>query len=335
MNKIAIVILNWNGKPLLEKFLPSVIRHSTGNDIEIVIVDNGSTDGSIEFLQTFYSICRIIKLDKNYGFAGGYNKALEQIESTYTVILNSDVEVTENWLNPMVDFLDSHPESAACMPILRWHAHPEMFEYAGAAGGYIDILGFPFCRGRVFQNLEIDKGQYNTNKSIFWSSGACTMIRTKIFKELGGFDESFFAHMEEIDLCWRIKNAGHQIFCIPTSVVYHLGGGSLPPNNPKKTYLNYRNNYLLLLKNMPVFLLLPVFASRFFLDIIQLFRFIFERKPLHSLALFKAFFHFLVRFPKTLWNQYHSGNKRSLHPEIYKKSIAWSYFILRKHTSPY
>jgi len=335
MKNVSIVILNWNGKHFLERFLPSIIKYSTDPDTEIIIADNGSTDDSVAFTQKKYPDIRIIKLDRNYGFAEGYNRAFEFIDSRYAVILNSDVEVTENWLQPMVRFLDDHPDAAACMPKLRWLDYPEQFEYAGAAGGFIDILGFPFCRGRVFQTLEKDNGQYDHITNIFWSSGACTVIRTEIYKKLGGFDNNFFAHMEEIDLCWRIKNSGYNIYCVPQSVIYHMGGGSLPKDNPHKTYLNYRNNYSLLLKNLPILYIISVFLFRFFLDIVQLIRFFFESKPKHAMAVCKAFFHFLFKIPACIAFRLKSKAHRKIHKEMYLGSIAWRYFVLKKLLTPY
>ena len=251
MKKVSVVILNWNGAAMLQKFLPGVIKYSQGEGVEVCVADNGSTDESVVWLQAHCPDVRLIVLDKNYGFADGYNKALEQVEAEYVVLLNSDVEVTPHWLEPMVAYMDAHPEVVACQPKIRAERNKEYFEYAGAAGGYIDKYGYPFCRGRIFDVVEKDNGQYDTVAPIFWATGAALFIRLKDYREAGGLDGRFFAHMEEIDLCWRLRSRGRGIVCIPQSVVYHVGAATLKKENPRKTFLNFRNNLLMLYKNLP------------------------------------------------------------------------------------
>lgn len=265
MPTVAVVILNWNGREYLRQFLPGVIEHSSGS-AEIIVADNASTDSSVEFLQDNFPQIRIIQNITNGGFAKGYNDALSQVEADYFVLLNSDIEVTGNWIKPVIDLMESDPTIGACQPKLRSYHHTEKFEYAGAAGGFIDKYGYPFCRGRIFQSIETDHGQYNTPVEIFWATGACMFVKAKLYKQLGGLDEDFFAHMEEIDFCWRLKNNGYKVMYCPDSEVYHVGGGTLPKQSSHKTYLNFRNNLALLYKNLPADQLLPVFALRFPLD---------------------------------------------------------------------
>jgi len=247
---IAVVILNWNGLKMLQTYLPPLMAR-TRSDAFIVVADNGSTDGSVAWLQETYPDIRTVLLDKNYGFTGGYNRALREIDADYYVLLNSDVEVSEGWLDPLVSFMEEHPEVGICQPKILSVAEPDTFEYAGAAGGFIDRYGYPFCRGRILSNLEKDKGQYDDPVECFWATGACLMVRSALYHHLGGLDESFFAHMEEIDFCWRAKLLGYQVWCVPASTVHHVGGGTLPNNSPRKLYFNYRNNLLMLYKNLP------------------------------------------------------------------------------------
>lgn len=247
---VAIVILNYNGKNWLEQFLPSVIKHNTYPNAEIIIADNASADDSITFLEQNYPQIRLVINEKNTGYAGGYNEALKQVEADYYVLLNSDVEVSPNWIEQMTGFMEQDKTYAACQPKILAYAEKNKFEYAGAAGGFIDKYGYPFCRGRIFDSCEIDTGQYNTSGEIFWASGACMFIRANLFHQVGGFDAEFFAHMEEIDLCWRLKNLGYKIGYCAESTVYHVGGGTLNKSNPQKTYLNFRNNRKLLRKNL-------------------------------------------------------------------------------------
>lgn len=262
MEKTAVIILNWNGAQMLRTYLPSVIAHTKG--AEIIVADNGSTDDSLEVLHKEFPSVKTIVLDTNYGFAEGYNKAIEQVESEYVVLLNSDVEVTEGWLSPLLDYMTAHPEVAAVQPKIRAWRERDRFEHAGAAGGFLSWLGYPYCRGRRFGRVEQDHGQYDTIAEIDWTTGACMCVRTSVYKECGGLDAAFFAHQEEIDLCWRMRNKGWKLACIPQSVVYHLGGGSLSYDNPRKTFLNFRNNLLMIYKNRSFPWM--VLTLRFFLD---------------------------------------------------------------------
>lgn len=271
--RIAIVILNWNGRSYLEKFLPGVLQHSS-HLARVIVADNASSDDSLHLLETKFPEVERIVLDKNRGFTGGYNAALKQVDSEYYVLLNSDVEVTAGWLEPMLSYLDNHPLTAACQPkILNYQLRDE-FEYAGAGGGFIDKLGYPFCRGRIFTQLEKDLGQYDEDINIFWASGASMMIRSENFHSIGAFDEDFFAHMEEIDLCWRIQKAGFLIRYCHQSVVYHVGGGTLPKSNPRKTYLNFRNNLFLLFKNLEPRHFSKILIFRTILDLLAAFIFL-------------------------------------------------------------
>ena len=248
--KTAIVILNWNTKEYLRRFLPALIVSTEGLDAQVIVADNGSTDGSVELLKREFPGIRRIELDANYGFTGGYNRALAEVDADYFVLINSDVEVMPDWLKPLVDWMDTHPKCGVCGPkLLSWN-DPDAFEYAGAAGGLLDKYGFPFCRGRALQVVERDEGQYDTPTDVFWISGACLMVRSRLWKKLGGLDDRFFAHMEEIDLCWRIQLAGYRVTVVPDSVVYHIGGGTLPNESPFKLRLNYRNNLLMLENNL-------------------------------------------------------------------------------------
>lgn len=266
MKKVSIVILNWNGEEMLRTFLPSVLFCSSGQNVEICVADNGSTDESCRLLEEEFPTVRLIRLEQNYGFAEGYNRALEQVDAEYVVLLNSDVEVTVDWLFPLVSFMDNHPEVGACQPKILSYKNRESFEYAGAAGGFIDHLGYPFCRGRIFDSVEKDEGQYNQVLPVFWATGAALLIRRQLYQEVGGLDGRFFAHMEEIDLCWRLRSRGHAIYCIPSSVVYHVGGATLKKENPRKTFLNFRNNLLMLYKNLPENELYQVMFQRTILD---------------------------------------------------------------------
>ena len=254
MKKVAVIILNWNGAKLLRRYLPTVLEGTDASIADIIVADNGSDDDSLAVLEQEFPEVQVLKFDSNYGFSGGYNLAIEQTMYPYTVLLNSDIRTPQGWLNPLLDYMEAHPEVGAVMPKLLHDCDDgkETFDYAGAAGGYIDRHGYPYCRGRIFEYVEDDHGQYDDGpKSVFWATGACLMVRSKVYKDVGGLDNDFFAHMEEIDLCWRIRLAGNDLMMVPTSHVYHLGGGSLPQGNPRKTYLNFRNNLLLLHKNLP------------------------------------------------------------------------------------
>ncbi len=249
--KTAVVILNWNTKDFLEKFLPPLIESTEGLDAEVIVADSASTDASMDMMSEKFPQIRQIRLEKNYGFTGGYNRALSLIDAEYYVLINSDIEVPKNWLSPLVEWMDTHPECGACGPKLHSWYDRDMFEYAGAAGGYLDRYGYPFCRGRVMSKIEKDTGQYDTPANVLWVSGACLMVRSSLWNSLGGLDDRFFAHMEEIDLCWRIQLSGFKVTVVPSSVVYHIGGGTLPKKSPYKLFLNYRNNLLMLENNLP------------------------------------------------------------------------------------
>lgn len=248
---VAVIILNWNGASMLEKYLPGVIEHTPAGLADVIVADNGSTDGSRELLARRFPGVKTLMFDSNHGFAGGYNLAVSQTRYKYTVLLNSDVEVKEDWLTPLWQYMESHPDTGAVQPKIRALSNPESFEYAGASGGFLDTNGYPYCRGRIFDTVERDNGQYDDVIDIFWATGAALMVDTSIYMEVGGLDDGFFAHMEEIDLCWRIHLAGRRVVVVPQGVVYHLGGGSLPASNPRKTYLNFRNSLLMLHKNLP------------------------------------------------------------------------------------
>ena len=332
MIKTAVVILNWNGKKFLEEFLPTLIKNTRDQETEIVIADNNSKDGSIDFLNNNYPNLRKILFDQNYGFTGGYNRALEQIKAKYFVLLNSDIEVTPNWLTPLVEILDSDDSIAACQPKIKAFNQKDHFEYAGAAGGYIDKYGYPFCRGRILDVIEKDVNQYNEQQDIFWATGACLVIRADLYKKLGGLDDDFFAHMEEIDMCWRLKNQGYRIIYNPISTVYHVGGGTLPNNSPFKLYLNFRNNLFLLYKNLPVGKLYPMMFSRMILDGASALVFLVKFSFSNFYAVLKAH----VSFYKSL-RKLRSKRKKLLHEkvvnhhkEIYPRSIVIDYFLRKK-----
>ena len=326
-SKVAIVILNWNGKLFLEKFLPFLIKYNS-SDAEIIIADNASKDDSISFLQTNYPDIRIIKNNENGGFSKGYNDALSQVDAEYYVLLNSDIEVTPNWINPVINLMDSDKSIAACQSKIMSYYNKEQFEYAGAAGGYIDKFGYPFCRGRIFQVLEKDEKQYNDVVEIFWATGACMFVRAELYHKLGGLDDDFFAHMEEIDFCWRLKNQGYKIMYCPDSMVFHVGGGTLPKNNPHKTYLNFRNNFFLLFMNLPKEKIFPVFFVRFFLDGIAGMKFLFEGHFKDAIAVIEAHFRFYFSISKLI------KKRRMLkHSEVscvFNKPIVFEHYLKKK-----
>lgn len=284
MDKTSVIILNWNGAQILRKYLPSVVAHTP--KAEIIVADNGSTDDSLQVLAKEFLTVRTIVLDKNYGFAEGYNRAIDLIDSEYVVLLNSDVAVTDNWLDPLLDYLEQHPDVAAVQPKIRSDRQRAFFEHAGAAGGFVNALGYPYCRGRVLWKVEEDHGQYDTPIEVDWTSGACMCVRTQVYKACGGLDAAFFAHMEEIDLCWRIRNKGWRLACVPDSTVYHLGGGALSYDNPRKAYLNHRNNLLMIYKNKkhPY----GVLIARFFLDYVAAFFYLLQGRWGAFKAVFQA-----------------------------------------------
>ena len=327
------MILNWNGKGFLEKFLPALFEQNFDNQADIYVADNGSTDDSVGFLQKNYSEVKLIQFSENHGFAGGYNRALAQISHyQYFVLLNSDVFVTQNWLQPLIEYLDFHTDTAAVQPKILSFSDKNKFEYAGAAGGFIDKWGFPFCRGRIFGTVETDNAQYNNVLDIFWATGACLVIRAADFFENSGFDDEFFAHQEEIDLCWRLRSRGRKIACVPQSVVYHVGGGTLNTESPRKTYLNFRNNLLLLYKNLPENHLSKTFFVRFFFDYLAAFQFIVSGKWKNAKQVFCARRDFCKMKNRLFEKRKENLQKANLQiiSEIFPKSIVFQYYIKNK-----
>lgn len=320
--KIAVVILNWNGRALLEEFLPSVVAHST--NAVIYVADNASTDDSVAFLQAEFPGIKIINNKVNGGFAKGYNDALPQVKEELLILLNSDVEVSPGWLAPLLVEFERDPLTAAVQPKILDYRRRELFEYAGAAGGFIDRLGYPYCRGRVFETIEEDRGQYDDVHEIFWASGACFGIRRDAFFQAGGFDEDFFAHQEEIDLCWRLFNSGQKVKAVGSSQVYHLGGGTLSNIHPRKTFLNFRNSLYALLKNAPGPLVFLLILIRLVLDGIAGIKYLLELKPSHTGAIIRAHFNFYNNFSKTLKKRRRIVQK----PKYYhNSSVVLSYFL--------
>lgn len=332
----AIVILNWNGAHMLRRFLPSVLSHSEG--AEVIVADNASTDTSLEVLREEFPEVRTIVLEQNYGFAEGYNRALQQVEADYYVLLNSDVEVTPHWLDPLEAYMEAHPDCGACQPKLRqWVEGGEPvphFEYAGAAGGYIDRYGYPFCRGRVFGVVEEDCGQYDSTVSVLWASGAALMVRAADWHAVGGLDATFFAHQEEIDLCWRLKSRGKDVVCCPQSIVYHVGGGTLPQGSPRKTYLNFRNNLLLLYKNLPEEELSHVMRVRRWLDAVAALKelLMFQWANFRAIRRARADFH-------AMRSNYDAARQENLRlttsyniRERARVSLLWQYYAKRRKT---
>lgn len=321
MKKIAVVILNWNGVKLLEQFLPSIIKFSS--EATIYVADNASTDESILFVKNNYPDVKIIQNRSNKGFAGGYNEALQQVEEEIYALVNSDIEVTENWLDSILKIFDTEPKTAIVQPKILDFKKKDYFEYAGAAGGFIDMFGYPFCRGRIFDTLEKDNGQYNDTMEIFWASGACFFIRRNVYKEMEGFDEDFFAHQEEIDLCWRTINKGYKIKYCSGSIVYHVGGATLKQANPKKTFLNFRNSLLMLTKNLPKKALFQILIARLFLDGAAGVKFIFGGQFAHCLAIIRAHFSFYGLFLKN----YKKREKNQTELYFKTKSIVYGYYV--------
>jgi len=323
---VAVVILNWNGKDLLSRFLPGVVSSKYSN-LQLIVGDNASTDNSVEFIRANYPQIRIIENDQNYGFAEGYNRILQQVNADYYVLLNSDVEVPEDWIEPVIRLMETDSQIAAAQPKIKWQRDKSKFEYAGAAGGFMDINGFPFCRGRLFDEVESDFGQYNDPKEIFWASGAAFFIKTAVWKQTSGLDPDLFAHMEEIDLCWRLKNLGYKISYCPDAEVYHVGGGTLDANNPRKIFLNFRNNLMIMQKNLPLKEVYFQLVIRFFIDFVALIQFLLKGKPEFAIAVSKAHYQFLKNLQKT-------GDKRTdlqlpycSHTGVLKSSVVWSFFI--------
>ena len=330
--KIAIVILNWNGRKMLEQYLPSVLEYSR-NDATVIVADNASTDGSLAFLAEHYPKVETIFLDQNYGFAEGYNRVLRQVDAEYYVLLNSDVEVTHHWLEPLVEYMDNHEEVAACQPKLLSFVNRDKFEYAGASGGYIDRYGYPFCRGRLFDTVETDNGQYDYAAPVLWATGACLFIRSKDYWMANGLDGRFFAHNEEIDLCWRLHIMGRQVVCLPDSVVYHLGGGTLPKGNPRKTFLNFRNNLTMLYKCLPDEELRHVMRWRWFLDYLAAWQTLILNRNLGDFrAIYRArraFKHWLPQFEEDRRQIQQSRVAKDI-PEQKHFSLLWQYYAHRR-----
>lgn len=326
MNSVAVVILNYNTRHFLAEFLPSVCTTDYDN-LRVIVADNASGDDSVNFVKTNFPKVEIIVFEKNHGFTGGYNRALQQVKADYYVLLNSDVKVDAGWIKPMVQMAVNNPKIAAIQPKILSYHHPDEFEYAGASGGFIDKYGYPYCRGRVFDTMEKDRGQYDDARQIFWATGAALFIKAESYHSAGGLDEDFFAHMEEIDLCWRILNAGSEIWVCPQSVVYHVGGGTMHKSNPKKTYLNFRNGLVLLLKNLPSKKLFGIILMRLILDHIAAYRLLFKGNSGEFKAIAKAHIHFIFQLGK--WKKKReiiNNNKAFYHPEVYKKSLVWAYF---------
>ncbi len=331
--KIAVVILNWNGRKMLERYLSNVLTYSQ-EDATVVVADNASTDDSVEWLRQHHPDVPLIVLEKNWGFADGYNQALAHIEAEYYVLLNSDVEVTHHWLTPLVEFMDSHADVAACQPkLLAVHDH-DSFEYAGACGGFIDRYGYPFCRGRIFDTVEQDNGQYDTAAEVFWATGACLMVRSNDYWEVGGLDGRFFAHNEEIDLCWRLRQRGRKVYCLPDSQVYHVGGGTLPKSNPHKTYLNFRNNLTMLYKNLPDNEWHKVSRMRLVLDYVAALKMLLLE---HNVGEFKAVLRARKDFHR--WKHDFDDDRRTILSGRVEKSplacrqpysILWQYYMKGK-----
>jgi len=321
--RVAVVILNWNGRNFLEKFLPAVISNS--KESEIIVADNDSSDGSVDFLKKNFPEIRIIVNSENGGFAKGYNDALKQVNADIYILLNSDIEVTQNWIKPVLDLMGKDNTIAVCQPKIKSYYSKSDFEYAGAAGGFIDTLGYPFCRGRLFQTIETDAAQYDDICEVFWASGACMFVRADIFHKFGGFDEDFFAHMEEIDFCWRVKNEGYKIMYCADSVIYHIGGGTLPKSSAQKTYLNFRNNLSLLFKNLPASKLYFVMPTRLVLDIIAGIKFFLNGDFKDAIAVVKAYGHFYLMLSKN-YSKRKAINHKYVN-KIYKNSIVIDYFM--------
>lgn len=326
MEQAAIVILNYNGLHFLKQFLPSVVSYSKGH--RVIVADNGSTDASLSFLREHYPQVEIIAFQENYGFAKGYDEALKQIDATYSILLNSDVEVTENWIEPIISFMKSDDNIVACQPKIKAYHQKDSFEHAGAAGGFIDIIGYPFCRGRMLDTIEKDYGQYDNVCKVFWVTGACFFVKTEIYKQLGGFDSIFHAHMEEIDLCWRINGAGYGIFFHPGSTVYHVGGGTMPVTNPKKTYLNFRNSTGMLYKNASSTTLWWKVPFKILIDLIAALKFLADGKIKDARAVMLANLHFLTNFRH--WKKRREDSRR-LNPQKVEDTIFPGLLVFEKY----
>ena len=334
MDKVAIVILNWNGQAMLEKYMSSVLQYSK-DEATVYVADNASTDQSMEMLRQHFPGVKLIQLEKNWGFAEGYNKALKQVDTEYYLLLNSDIEVTHHWLKPMTEYMDNHPDVAACQPKLLSIFDKDRFEYAGASGGYLDHFGYPFCRGRIFETVEEDNGQYDYATDILWATGAALMIRSKDYWEAGGLDGRFFAHNEEIDLCWRLRIRGRRIVCLPESYVYHVGGGTLPKGNPMKTFLNFRNNLTMLFKCLPEEDLKRVMRWRWWLDYLAAWEMLILKRNVGD---FKAIYRARRAFKR--WRKDFETDRKAIQasrvakeiPERRAFSLLWQYYVKGRKT---
>lgn len=324
---VAIVILNWNGRALLERFLPAVVRHS--GEARIVLADNASTDDSVEYVRRHFPGVEVVSNEANFGFAGGYNESLKQVEADIYCLLNSDVEVTRGWLEPVLELFQARPEAGIIQPKIKDLKRPTYFEYAGAAGGFLDLFGYPFCRGRIFQSLEEDIGQYDDTREIFWATGACMFIRKDLFRTLGGFDPDYFAHQEEVDLCWRAHNQGYKVYYTSDSEVYHLGGSTLSNMNPKKTFLNFRNSLYSITKNLPARKAFPIVFSRLLLDAVAAFRFLFQLRGRHAWAVLRAHLSYYRHMPKMLRKR---ERKQFVEKYSATTSVVWSYYVRKIKT---
>ena len=334
MIKTSVVILNWNGAKLLQQFLPTVLIHTQTEDCEVVVADNNSSDNSVEVMRQHFPEVKLIQLDKNYGFAEGYNRALQQVHSQYVVLLNSDVETSPNWLKPMLQHLERNPETVAVQPKILSYADKSKFEYAGAAGGFIDRYGYPYCRGRILHELEEDRGQYDKPMHVFWASGACLCMRRADYMEAGGLDDDFFAHMEEIDLCWRLLARGKKIVCLPQSTVYHVGGASLDSESPRKVHLNFRNNLLMIYKNAPLRNLVEVLLVRTVLDTAAAAHFLVQRKWKHAEAVANAYSDFFKMSPAFKYKRKENMQKsvQTNIPQQYKGSMLFDFYFRKRRT---
>lgn len=334
MKKVAVIILNWNGKALMERFLPSVLRYTPGETGCVSIADNASTDGSLAFLHERYPQLQTLAFDRNYGFAEGYNRAIARIEAEYVVLLNSDVEVTEGWLTAPLAALDADPQLAGVQPKILAERNRSYFEYAGAAGGFLDQYGYPFCRGRLLHEVEQDQGQYDTPCEVLWATGACLIIRREVYLKEGGLDQGFFAHQEEIDLCWRLRCRGYRLQCIPQSVVYHVGGATLQAESPRKTFFNFRNNLLMLYKNLPDEAWCRVKRVRRWLDYVAALKFFLTGHPRNAAAVYKArkAFHALQESYRPLRDENLRKTTVSPVPQIYPGSLLKAFYLHGKKT---
>lgn len=326
-DRVAVVILNWNGRKLLAAYLGSVVEHTPSGIADVIVADNGSDDGSVDFVREHFPSVEVIPFSENYGFAEGYNRAIDAIAPRYKycVLLNSDVEVKDDWLTPLWRFMESHPQAGACQPVIRSLAEPDKFEYAGAAGGFLDRHGYPYCRGRIFDTVETDRGQYDTPMKVFWASGAALMVDIEVYRKCGGLDKEFFAHMEEIDLCWRILLSGREVWAVPGTHVYHLGGGSLPASNPRKTYLNFRNNLLMLHKNLPDSCRRGLLFRRRLLDTVAWAKFLLSGDTENASAILRA--HRDFRTMRRTYTQHPKENLLNV-----DTNILFDYFIRNRKT---